>query len=241
MSFSCISDVHIRASSEVEKKLFLHFLNDEKVKSSDQVFLLGDIFDLFVGPSQRYLTLYENIFEAIATLIKRGAEVYYFTGNHDFHIKNFFKNSKVEQLQEIIVVEDVMIKEIDGIKFYFSHGDELDLDDVTYHRYKKIITSKPLKFLANHIVPFKLIELMGNYSSKKSREVTSKRNTENEIRQKYRKIVEKIENVDVVICGHNHCKDYYQSTSNLYLNNGYFPRTKCFIYWDGKQISFNEL
>ena len=92
MKFSSISDVHIKNADDCPRlDLFLKFLNSNEVSQSNKIFLLGDIFDIFVGNHEEYIDYYSSIFSKLDELSKSGKSIYYIEGNHDFHLKQLME------------------------------------------------------------------------------------------------------------------------------------------------------
>lgn len=56
MKYAVISDVHVKHPGDNAEKLLLTFLRNDEVRSSDAIFLIGDIFDLMVGPHSQYFS-----------------------------------------------------------------------------------------------------------------------------------------------------------------------------------------
>ena len=73
MKFAAISDVHIKRAGDPAEVLLLAFLRNPDVQSSDVIFLLGDIFDLMIGPHTQYFVRYQAYFDEIKKLIKEYA------------------------------------------------------------------------------------------------------------------------------------------------------------------------
>jgi predicted phosphodiesterase len=46
---------------------------------------------------------------------------------------------------------------------------------------------------------------------------------------------------DMVIGGHTHIKDNYSHKKSIYLNNGFFPKEKTFLYIEEHVPKFIEL
>ena len=87
-----ISDIHIKNINErssIKLLRFLHFLRDNS--EATHLFLLGDIFDLWVGDSDIFQTKFQAIVDALADLKQKGMQVVYFEGNHDVHVKRFWE------------------------------------------------------------------------------------------------------------------------------------------------------
>lgn len=249
MKFVCISDVHIKEPDDKAAQLFLNFLKSNETKTSETIYLLGDIFDLIVGGKSQYLEKYHNIFDALANLIKDGKKVVFFEGNHDFHFKKLLRQiCKKWSLEEdsLLYQLEPKIIEINGEQTLLAHGDEIEIENPTYQKYRRIIRSFPINFLANYVVPHFIVNQIGVNASKKSRERNMERygNDNNEkVREKYRRVfknAQKEYGVRNLICGHSHCRDEFQD-SGLYLNNGFFPLTQSFTHFDGKELYLKKL
>lgn len=231
MKIAAISDVHVKSPNDEADKLLLAFLNHPEVTSSDYVLLLGDIFDLMCGPHQEYLHLYSHIFKKMDDLVKAGKKVYFFEGNHDVHLEKLFK--KLWPQGEVLITQEPVIEEIAGKKYYFSHGDEHEVDNHSYHRYISFIRSRPLKFVADYVMPYSVLNFFGERASKMSRKKGSRLFDAEAVRAKFRHGVEVTTKgqYDLVLGGHSHVKDEYKlsGASSTYFNNGYALNSKTFI------------
>jgi len=241
MKFVAISDVHIKHSQDDASHLLINFLKHPETLGADKIFLLGDIFDLMCGPHEEYFDRFSDVFGQIEQLILQGKEIHYTEGNHDLHLSRLF--SKNHLLKNIIIHKAPFQFETDGKTYYLSHGDEHELDNVSYHRYMKIINSSPLTFVANYVMPLSVLDWVGNRASKISRKKGAKYFDSEKVRSKFRHGVESVLSgkVDVVIGGHSHVKDDYRTDKIRYLNNGYALASKTFIYSDHGEISFVPL
>jgi UDP-2,3-diacylglucosamine hydrolase len=250
MRFVTISDIHIKQAGDGPSQLFLKFLDSDEVKTSDEVYLLGDIFDILIGPYPEYLDIYNEIFEKIADKIKSGKTFFYFEGNHDFHITKLFEafNQKFQLVNPVNVVRKHMYLESNGKKIRLSHGDDIEIGNWSYKAYKYFITSKPLALLADYIVPFSWVERIGVNASQKSRKRNKERyghkSDQSHIRDKFRlsalRVFER-EQANIIICGHSHVKDHYIGEDFIYLNNGYFPLSKSYIFVDQNKFEMIHL
>lgn len=238
-----ISDVHVKKPGDTSDHILIQFLSHPEVLSADYVLLLGDIYDLMVGPHEEYLKQFHHHFELLQKLGSLGKKIYFFEGNHDVHIKKLF--SKASPNGEIVVSQAPVLELIDGKVYYFSHGDEHEVDNISYHKYIKFIRSAPLEFIANYIMPYKVINLLGENASKFSRKKGSKQFNAERVRARFRAGVTQTfkENVDFILGGHSHVQDLFTipGTQSTYINNGYAPHTKTFIHVEGHKINFFSL
>lgn len=252
MKISAISDIHVKSSGDQAETLLLAFLRNPDVESSDVIFLLGDIFDLMIGPHSQYFSRFPNYFLELKNLLLKGKRICYVEGNHDFHVRNLYKRFfevNKDLNPELFSIEPQFEIFDANKKMHFSHGDDIELNNPGYKVYKSIVTSFPLRYYANNLMPHFLIKSIGEYSAEKSRKRNNKRySTEADlspVRDNFRLSAEaffKKNPVQMIICGHSHVKDHYISTNGFhYINNGYAQHTKTYISIENGEISFRPI
>jgi UDP-2,3-diacylglucosamine hydrolase len=243
MRITAISDVHVKSPHDEADRLLCHFLDHPLVQSSQYVLLMGDIFDLMCGPHEEYLKDYSHLFQKIDSLIKQHKKVLFFEGNHDVHLEKLFK--KYWPKGELIPSQIGLIEKIDGKTYYFSHGDEHEIDNIPYQRYKSIIMTPPAKFLADNLMPYAVLNFIGEKASQMSRKKGAKLFDHELIRERFRSgVISKTKGqYDIVLGGHSHVKDYFQSLDPMftYVNNGFALKEKTFILIEDHHISFEPL
>lgn len=252
MKFSAISDVHVKKSGDDAELLLLEFLRNPDVQSSDVIFLLGDIFDLMIGPHSQYFARFQNYFAEIKKLISNGKRICYVEGNHDFHIRNLYHRFfQVHQELDASLFKMAPYFEFMSAdkKVYLCHGDDIELNNPSYKFYKSIVTSPPLRYYANKLMPHFLIKNIGEYSAEKSRKRNNKRYSQESdltpVLENFRlsaEVFHKKNNFEILVCGHSHVKDYYVSPNGFeYVNNGYAQHTKTYISIENGDISFRPI
>ncbi len=243
MKIVAISDVHIKKPNDEADKLLTSFLCHKEVESSDIVLLLGDIFDLMCGPHEEYIELFHHQFKRLSELSQSGRKIYFFEGNHDLHLHGLF--NKIWKNNEIILSHTPVFEEIEGKIYYYSHGDEHEIDNKGYQRYIKIIRSSPMKFIANNLIPYQLLRFLGERASKMSRKKGARNFKYDEVRNRFRTGVSLTTSgkFDFVLGGHSHVQDHFliPNSESVYVNNGYALRTKTFILIENHQVSFVSL
>lgn len=241
MKISAISDVHVKFPGDEAHKLLDRFLDHPEVRTSHHVFLLGDIFDLMCGPHTEYLKEFGAVFEKIDRLVKSGISVHYFEGNHDVHLEKLFRKFWPEG--QVKARQNPEILNWEGKTYYFSHGDEHEPHNESYQRYKRLILSPPLKFVANHVMPYQVLKFVGERASQMSRKKGSRKFDEEKVRKTFREGVKEItkDAFDFVIGGHSHVQDTYKMGKSTYLNNGYALKSKTFIVIDNHHPRFEPL
>lgn len=109
------SDLHARPDNPGREKGFLEFLATE-AKTCDALYLLGDIFEFGFVFQGEVLPQYKPLIEEIATLAKRGVEVFFLGGNHDFWVTSFLRKTGIR------IIQDGEACEIFGKRIQLFHG-----------------------------------------------------------------------------------------------------------------------
>jgi len=131
-----IADVHLRPR-EFEKEQLLEGFLDSLRGPGNTLFILGDFFDLWVGPRHHGLGEYDRVLEHLRALSGSGARVYFLAGNRDFY--------GAEDLAEEIGAEFIpapRIFELSGIPVYVAHGDLLCARDLRYRVGRFIVRNR---------------------------------------------------------------------------------------------------
>ena len=113
-----ISDIHL-GSYGCHAEELNHYIKSIKPKI---LILNGDIFDGYVFNRKYFPTSHFEFVRNVLTLIKKGTEVYYITGNHDQFMRNFDEMSMLN-LHKL----DKLVLNIDNKKYWFFHGDVFDI------------------------------------------------------------------------------------------------------------------
>ena len=205
-----VSDIHLRDINERNSILLLRFLHSlTKDPETTHLFLLGDIFDLWVGDSDVFRKKFQDLIDALIRLKARGVEVVYFEGNHDVHVKRFW-----EKKLGIPVFVEAQIYQLGKFKVRLEHGDYINPNDTTYLKYRSFIRKPSLEKLA-YLLPGKLLDEVGLFSAKRSRKRSSVRRRGNleTLRQMIRDYAlekSKESHFDFLITGHMHVRDEFE-------------------------------
>ncbi|KYG66052.1 UDP-2,3-diacylglucosamine hydrolase [Bdellovibrio bacteriovorus] len=236
-----LSDIHLKTAEERNGKILLRFLRSLLNANPQQVhlFLVGDIFDLWVGPHTYFAKKFWPLMEALKDLKKAGAKITYIEGNHDVHVEGYFQ--KKLGVEVFVEAQHYLI---DGVRVRVEHGDLINLQDEKYLKYRSIIRNPRIKPLGN-ILPGQFWDYIGNRASKKSRARTSdyaNRNTD-QLVQMIRDHAVKVypeKPFDIIISGHMHVFDDHQvavdgntSVRSINLGSWFEPKVKVFRLKDG--------
>ena len=205
-----LSDIHIQNMEESNSEkllLFLCALGDKSCQVT-HLFLVGDIFDLWIHKHKYFVAKFLKIVNAISNLVGKGVEVHYFEGNHDFHLKQFWQ-------------QEVGVRVHDGPAFFtlghyklrVEHGDFMNPNDKAYLLLRSFLRSKPVDFFLKSTPGF-FIQWVGEKASEISRYYSSgpRRLDEKGIRafmNNYAREVIRESFFDYLITGHTHVRDIY--------------------------------
>lgn len=132
------SDFHLENTPEsrVREEEIVRWL-DGISDHVQHLFLLGDIFDFWFEYKDVVPRGYYSFFAKLAELKKKNVEFYYFTGNHDMWVKDYFAK---EFGMRIFRQPTPFI--INGKRCLIGHGDGLDKRDKGYLLIKRIFNCR---------------------------------------------------------------------------------------------------
>jgi UDP-2,3-diacylglucosamine hydrolase len=131
MSTLFVSDVHLNNARANIVRAFLDFL-DQKARHADALYILGDLFDEWLGDDDDKPP-HAEVSDALAALTATGLPVFVVHGNHDFLLgKKFAKRSGCELLGDHTLID------VYGTSTLIMHGDTLCTRDVNYQSFRKM-------------------------------------------------------------------------------------------------------
>jgi len=192
-----VSDVHLSAERSDVSARFLRFLDCVEAEAA-RLFLLGDIFDLWVGPKQTRLPYVVPVIERLRSLTAQGVKVVYVAGNRDF---NF--DARVNGGPPPRHLPEELSVDASGLRLYLTHGDLLCTGDRAYRRARRTFRSVPIRLALNHLpLPFSTF-LSRGYRRLSARVVARKPRREKAV-DFGRVRSHLLTGHDAVICGHVH-------------------------------------
>ena len=162
-----VSDIHLGSLQDQRAQFFLGFLKKLNSQNCSDLFLMGDIFDLWIASHQQFIEKYKVIVTEIKRLTEEAVTVHYFEGNHDLYLKKFWQNEmgcKVYSSAQYIQLGPYHLR--------VEHGDEMDPDDRGYLFLRWFLRTSIMKFVAPRL-PGSLVTAIGEAAAKKSRTYTS--------------------------------------------------------------------
>lgn len=166
-----LADAHLKSPKEKDYRDLLLFLDNLKDdKELDSIFLLGDLFDFFVGFPKIIFYEHLKLIEKLQYFAERDVNIFYFEGNHDFFLKKLNKTGF-----DVNIIENSLDLYLGGNKFFLSHGDRIDKTDYA-HRTLSFFVKNPLTNLLSYLLPPYLVYDFAHMFSRFSREnISSKR------------------------------------------------------------------
>lgn len=170
------SDFHLGSPNYKESReregLIIKWL-EENEKDMQALFLLGDIFDYWFEYKHFIPKGYVRLLGKLACLCDKGIEVYFFCGNHDTWITDYFTKEigikTIEHNAKLNINNDI---------FFIGHGDGLCKGDYGYKLIKCVFRSKFSRFLFASLHP-DWGHSLANCFSKKSRGISNKKRVDN--------------------------------------------------------------
>ena len=217
------SDQHLGAptpqSSLPREKKFVAWLNVIK-EDAGAVFLLGDLFDFWFEYKTVVPKGFVRVLGKLAELKDAGIAIYFFVGNHDLWMRDYFQKEL-----DIPVFHQPQEFDINGKLFLIGHGDGLGPGDYGYKRMKKVFTFPFFKWLFRWLHPDIGVRL-GHYFSVKNKLISGDEDAqflgeENEWLAQYckRKLTEK--HYDFFVFGHRHLPlEIELNSTSKYINLG---------------------
>jgi len=125
-----ISDLHLSATRP-ELVAAFHEFTRGPARGASALYVLGDLFDLWLGDDQLRDPLAAGVAKAFAELSQAGTAVYLQHGNRDFLLGERFAKASGATL-----LADAVVHELHGTPTLIMHGDQLCTDDVGYQRFR---------------------------------------------------------------------------------------------------------
>ena len=217
------SDQHLGAptpeASLPREKKFVAWLDTIK-EDAGTVFLLGDLFDFWFEYKTVVPKGFVRVLGKLAELKDVGIDIYFFVGNHDLWMRDYFQKEL-----NIPVFHKPQEFDINGKIFLIGHGDGLGPNDHGYKRMKKVFTFPFFKWLFRWLHPDIGVRL-GHYFSVKNKLISGDEDArflgeENEWLAQYcrKKLTEK--HYDFFVFGHRHLPLEIELNNNsTYINLG---------------------
>lgn len=198
-----VSDIHIKSVDDERAELFRRFLLKCLELQPQHLFLVGDIFDLWIADRDYFVESYRPLIDLLIQLKHQGTHIHYFEGNHDLDLRLYWQHKL-----GFDVYDGPAFFEIHQHKIRVEHGDQMDPEDRGYLFLRWLLRTPLVRFLGRYL-PNSLVRKIGREAAAASRDYTTqiKTATDEVVREKIRKHTERVyaENpFAMLISGHVH-------------------------------------
>jgi UDP-2,3-diacylglucosamine hydrolase len=239
-----VSDIHISSATDPKAGLFLRFLDVCTHAEVTDLFLVGDIFDLWIADRSYFTREYSDIIVKIRQVISSGIRVHYFEGNHDLDLRIFWQHQI-----GVDVYSEAAFFTVNGLKLRVEHGDQMDPDDRGYLFLRWLLRTKFMIALGRYLPNF-AVRWIGRRASAKSRDYTSqvKAASDEEVRRKIREHARRAFSqtpFDILICGHVHVAEdtieEYAGSKYRCINMGTWLKKPILLDLNGDHVELKSV
>lgn len=136
-----ISDIHLDENCPKSHQVFMDLLQHIDFNVIDALYILGDLFEVWVGDDNSTI-FNQSIINALINVRNKGVKIYFIHGNRDFLI-----GGKFLQAAGCELLADGSIISLYGSRVLIMHGDTLCTSDYRYQRARKILRNKLFRWL----------------------------------------------------------------------------------------------
>ena len=219
------------------EKIFITWLDQIKI-DAQAIFFLGDLFDFWFEYKKVVPKGFTRLFGKLAELSDSGIDLFFFVGNHDCWIGNYFEDEL-----GINVFHKKVDLNIDNYNILIGHGDGLGPGDNKYKFLKLLFRNPILKKLFSFIHPDIGISL-GSFLSQKNKIISGNEKVfeseDKEMLFSYCKDVLKIKYYHFFIFGHRHIPlELDLGNNSKYFNTGDWITHFSYLVYDGNSFNLN--
>lgn len=128
-----ISDLHLAENHPRTTDAFLRFTRDV-APSADALYILGDLFEYWIGDDSLDLPFHRTIIDALASIAGNGTALYFMHGNRDFLLGQAF----CDACHGTLLADSTLI-DLYGNPTLLMHGDTLCTGDVEYMNFRAMV------------------------------------------------------------------------------------------------------
>lgn len=142
-----LADAHLAAPTDRNYRLLLRFLR-ELEGNTETLFILGDLFDFWLGFPTNPFREFDDLLAALQSLVQSGCRLVYFEGNHDFHLGHVFRQRLGAEVHAGPAVCSVQ-----GRRLFLCHGDQINPHDRGYRLLRLLLHNRLAAALVRYVPP----------------------------------------------------------------------------------------
>lgn len=238
------SDNHLGAPTHSEsldrEKRFVSWLDHIKT-DAHSIFLLGDLFDFWFEYKEVVPKGFVRTLGKLAELKDAGINIYFFVGNHDLWMNDYF-----EQELNIPVYHNPQVFTFNSKRFFLGHGDGLGPGDKGYKRMKKVFIHPVSKWFFKWLHPDLGVRL-GKHLSIKNKLISGDEDAKflgehQEWLAQYAKRKLETEHYDYFVFGHRHLPmEIEVGEGSTYINLGDWISHYTYGVFDGQEMTLKHV
>lgn len=204
------------------------------------LYLVGDMFDFWFEYKHTIPKGFTRFLGKLAELRDAGLPIFFFTGNHDLWMFDYFQKEL-----DIVIYREPQVLKIGSHKFLVGHGDGLGPGDRFYKVLKSgLFDNRFFQWMFARLHP-NLGMYLAHQWSKSSRIANMERekfqSDKNEYLFTYCQETEQKEHHDFYIFGHRHLPlDLKVSENSRYINLGEWVNFSPYAVYDGKNVELKS-
>jgi UDP-2,3-diacylglucosamine hydrolase len=125
-----LSDLHLSPDRPAALRAF-HAFAAGPGRDAAAVYMLGDIFDWWVGDDQMRIPFVAEVVKSMRSISDAGVALYVGQGNRDFLI-----GERLARAAGATLLPEFVLLDLHGVRTLLCHGDQLCTDDVEYQAYR---------------------------------------------------------------------------------------------------------
>ena len=125
-----LSDLHLSPDRPAALRAF-HAFAAGPARNAAAVYMLGDVFDWWVGDDQMRMPFVADVVESMRGIADAGVALYIGQGNRDFLI-----GERLAAAAGASLLPEFVLLDLHGVRTLLCHGDQLCTDDVEYQAYR---------------------------------------------------------------------------------------------------------
>jgi len=229
-----VSDVHLGLDYKdpvSRERKFASFLKGLP-QNTKALYLMGDIFDFWYEYKNVIPRRFTRTLGALAELVDKGVDVYFFNGNHDIWTYSYF-----QQELGLKVLQQPWVVTIEGKKFCLGHGDGLGKGDWGYKLLNRTFKNRFLQWMFSGIHPrwaFGLAHLWSRHNRLMHEDNAWEWKGEDERIVKFANSLQREHNgtIDYFIFGHFHYKTHLNLSSGgeMFLLGDWIHKSNCLVF-----------
>ena len=123
------SDLHLHRDRPASLAAFVRLVRGP-ARRADTLYLLGDVFDQWLGDDDT-TPPHPEVEEELRRLCDAGTRIAFTAGNHDFLVGNEFAART-----GVVLLDEVTVIDLEGRRTVITHGDQLCTGDIDYQAFR---------------------------------------------------------------------------------------------------------